>query len=95
MTIAEYIAKLDAKLAKLRQGQWVELAAIDTHDAMSQRIFVDNQNVSGKTFKYKPYTVKKTKDEGYRYDRVTFKDTNDLQLDFNNNKKVTKENAFV
>lgn len=97
MTIADYIKKLDNKIAEINSGKWLSLAAIDTHDAMSERIFVDNENVSGETFQYSTSTKIRKSKKGKPTNRVTFKDTNDLQLDFNNSfgkPKPTKVNVF-
>lgn len=98
MTIAQYIAKLDKKIAEINKGKWLELAAIDAHDAMSERIFVDNENVSGQTFQYSRATKIRKNKKGKYSARVNFKDTNDLQLDFNNSSlgktKPTKVNPF-
>lgn len=97
MTIAQYIAKLDKKISDINSGKWLELAAIDAHDAMSERIFVANENKSGETFQYSIATKIKKSKKGRQTSRVSFKDTGDLQLDFNNSNgkaKPTKVNPF-
>lgn len=94
MTIAQYISKLDAKIAELKSGKWLELAALDAKDDMSKRIFTKNENASGKTFQYALVTKKKKQQKGHQSSRVNWIDTGDLQRDFNNNGKISKDGLF-